>query len=299
MKVSNLAQEIHNTTSAMSRSERRIARVLHSTNFRAGLGPVASLASKANVSGPTVIRFTSKLGYASYREFQEAVKVQFNERIESPLTLYERISIRQKKADLPAVAESILECVKTTFGMVDQDEFEKIAGILGDKRRKIYTIGGQASGMFANLLAARLFQLRPSVQALGAQYFGFSQEEQLPFLGSRDVLVAFDFRRYQESTIFFADTAAQQRATIILVTDTWLSPIADFAQHVLVTSPDGNWPYDFFTPCMALLDALPAVVLSNMDPKTVGKRIQLCEQYSHGLLGGRKRPSEYADGTEE
>ena len=289
---SSLAQQIHKAITGMSRSERKIARILHATLFRAGLESIASLASQANVSGPTVIRFTSKLGFLTYRDFQEAARRQYAESVKSPATLYERAAVRRPKASLSTVVSSIAECIQSTFDMIAPDEFEKIVRILGDKHRNICTIGGQASGVFADHLAARLYQLRPAVRSVGAQPVGFSQEAQLPFMGRRDVVVAFDFRRYQKSTVFFSNTAAAQGATVILITDPWLSPIADTARHVLVIDPGREGPYDFFSPCLALVEALLVMVLAKMDPKIAGQRIKLCEQFAIGLLGENGPPSQ-------
>ena len=48
-----------------------------------------------------------------------------------------------------------------------------------------------------------------------------------------DVLVVFDFRRYQPDVIEFARGAAALDAEVILVTDIWHSPIAAFAAFVI------------------------------------------------------------------
>lgn len=266
-------------------------RILHATNFRAGMASVANLAAQADVSGPTVIRFTSELGYPTYRGFQEAAEAQFSERVESPATLYQRGRVRRHVTDLDTVSTSILGCVKKTLAMADRGELEKIVKILANERRHICTLGGRGTDVFAQMLAARLYQIRPNARAIGAQPLGFSREDQLSFMGRRDVVIAFDFRRYEESTIFFAQAAAKHGATIILVTDTWLSPIADFASHVMTVHSDSGGPYDYWTPCLALLETVLEMTLSEMDPDAVGERIRLSEQYSRGLLGDHDAPS--------
>lgn len=128
--------------------------------------------------------------------------------------------------------------------MLDQNEFDKIVKILANKRRCICTIGGNGSHFFAELLAARLYQIRPNARAIGPYGPGFSPEERLAFFGRRDVVLAIDFRRYQKSTISFVRIATSKGATIILVTDTWFSPISDFTSHVVTIYSDSGWPYD-------------------------------------------------------
>ncbi|WP_181173396.1 MurR/RpiR family transcriptional regulator [Mesorhizobium sp. B4-1-4] len=280
-----MAQELRRNVKVMSRAERRIARALFLSNFEAGLMSVANLAALANVSGPTVIRFTTTLGYSSYKDFQNSAARQHDESIESPATLYERVTQSPARPTTGDVISSVLSRTKSTLEMIDIEEFDKIARILGDRRRNLYTLGGQSTVFFADLLAARLFQVRPSVQSIRSHSMGFCREDLLPFIGNRDVLFAFDFRRYQKSTIEFCQIAAEQDATVILMTDMWLSPIADFASQVLVIDSETDGPYDFLTPCMALLDTLQEAVLANSNFDEVRKRIRLCEKYPRGLVG--------------
>lgn len=252
---------------------------------------VASLAAQAEVSGPTVIRFTSGLGYASYRSFQEAAEAEYRERVESPATLYQRGRIRSRPHDLDAISGNILTSVKETFDGIDRAELDRIVKVLANERRHICTIGGRGTDVFAQMLAARLYQIRPNARAVGAQPLGFSREDQLAFMGARDVVVAFDFRRYEASTIFFARTAASKGATVILFTDAWLSPIADFASHVMTIHSDGSGgPYDHWTSCLGLLEIVLEMLPSEMNPEAVGERIRLSEQYSRGLLAEEDSP---------
>ncbi len=245
---------------------------------------VANLASMANVSGPTVIRFTNNLGYATYKDFQDAASLEREESVKSPARLYSRVPTSQPR-ETEEVIERLLRRTTSTLGMIEEQEFEKVAKILGDKRRNLYTIGGQLTSFFANLVASRLFLLRPSVQSINAHPMGFCPEDQLPFIGNRDVVLAFDLRRYQKSTINFTKLAYEQGATVILMTDMWLSPIADFASHVLVVDSETDGPYDFLTPCMALIDTLHEKILANVNFEEVQERIRLCEKYPRGLLG--------------
>lgn len=288
---SDLAARIQAATNTLSRAERKIVRVLYATNFRIGAVSVASLAEQAGVSGPSVIRFMGRLGYPTYRSLQEAAEAQSGERVESPATLYQRGRVRRHVTDLDAVSKSISGCVRKTLAMADQGELGKIIKILANERRHICTLGGRGSDVFAQMLAARLYQIRPNVRAVGGQPLGFSREDQLSFISARDVVVAFDFRRYEESTIFFARAAAERGATVILVTDAWLSPIADFAGHVMTIYSDSGGPYDYWTPCLALLETVLEMMLSEMDPDAVGERIRLSEQYARGLLGGYDAPA--------
>jgi DNA-binding MurR/RpiR family transcriptional regulator len=284
-KSLSLARRIRDAIGGLSRAERRVARALYASNFEAALWPVAALAESAGVSAPSVLRFTAALGFVSYPDFQAEAKAQLADRVESPATLYERAMIRTREARLDALSASISKCVDATLSMIDEGELERVVKHLANPRRNIWTIGGQASSALADMLAVRLFQLRHHVQCLSSKPLGYSMEGQLPFIGPRDVVVAFDFRRYQVSTVNFCGSAHSQGSTVVLITDPWLSPIADIADAVLTIEPDDGWAVDFVTPCLAIIDVLQTSVLARLDTEAVMERMRLCDELASGLIG--------------
>ena len=73
--------------------------------------------------------------------------------------------------------------------------------------------------------------------------------------GRRDVLVVFDYRRYQSDTINSARVAASRGCTVVLVTDPWLSPAAASAKLVLVTGVQTTVaPFDSMVSALAVTE---------------------------------------------
>jgi DNA-binding MurR/RpiR family transcriptional regulator len=105
-----------------------------------------------------------------------------------------------------------------------------------------------------------LRELRPRVQLIGGQTATWV--EHLLDIGSKDVLIVFDIRRYQDDVIRFAREAAAQGADIVLFTDQWLSPIAAVARHVfaLRTAIPSSW--ESFGAPSALTEILTACLQS-------------------------------------
>jgi DNA-binding MurR/RpiR family transcriptional regulator len=75
-------------------------------------------------------------------------------------------------------------------------------------------------------------------------------------VGRRDVLVAFDYRRYQHDTVRLAMTAKDQGATLVAFTDPYLSPLAARADVILTSSVASPSPFDALTPAVALVEAM-------------------------------------------
>ena len=80
----------------------------------------------------------------------------------------------------------------------------------------------------------------------------------------KDVMVVFDMRRYQKDTIALAEGVRDRGATIVLITDPWLSPIADFANHVLPVDVDATSPRDSVVSCIALIEVLVAGIMNRL-----------------------------------
>jgi DNA-binding MurR/RpiR family transcriptional regulator len=117
-------------------------------------------------------------------------------------------------------------------------------------------VGGRFSASVALQFYLHLRELRPRVQLVSGQTATWV--EHLLDFGSKDVLIVFDIRRYQDDVVRFANEAAAQGADIVLFTDQWLSPIAAVARHVfaLRTAIPSSW--ESFGALSALTEILVA-----------------------------------------
>src|SRR5690606_37861015 len=132
--------------------------------------------------------------------------------------------------------------VEATFSGLVIEDFDAIVQLFASTKRRIWTTGGRFSGLLAEYLAMHLHHLRPNVRHLPMS------EQQRTFalldIGPKDVVVAIDYRRYQNPTISFLKRAKAQRATTVLITDPWLSPAARHADYLLANAVIAASPFD-------------------------------------------------------
>jgi DNA-binding MurR/RpiR family transcriptional regulator len=121
--------------------------------------------------------------------------------------------------------------------------------------------------------------LRPKCRLLGAS--PSPRWDELIDAGRRTVLVVFDYRRYQTSTIQFARRAAERGCQIVLFTDPWLSPVADVARRVLTSTVHGPSPFDTMVPAFALIETVVAGLSQRLGPQ-VKPRIAELERLRAG-----------------
>ena len=251
----------------LSPAERKLARVLLATYPIAGLESVARFAERAGVSAPSVTRFIGKLGFRGYPDFQEALRLEVQARLSSPLARYHAEQPAPGTGSLVSSSLSVARNnLAATHDLLSHHDVDEVVAVLSDIKRRVLVLGGRVSGSVARYLAGQLHLLRPGVSLVESEKTAAAQ--QLIDMRKADVLVVFDYRRYQADTIESARLASAQGVDVVLFTDPWLSPVSAFARQVLVTSVETEGPFDSLSPrAWASPSAWPAC-------KIVGARLR-------------------------
>jgi len=188
-------------------------------------------------------------------------------RLHSPLLMMEA---KRHDGAVQGIAEAYLhavsETIDKTIGATPSNTYDKVAKIIMAAKGRVGLVGGRFSRHIAGMLSGYLSQFRPNVHDIGtlsAQSFDI-----LVDYGKRDVLIAFDYRRYQNDVIAFASQAADRGTSVILFTDQWLSPIAEHAEVTIICPLDVPSPYDTLAPAVAQIEALVAQILASLDDAT-------------------------------
>lgn len=258
MTDAGVAESIRRGIADCSPAERKVARVLLSAYPSAGFETVARLAERAGVSGPTVLRFVHRLGYRGFPDFQEALRHDLDERSASPLRILasrppsdsEPQSLRDRAAAITTGT------VQRTFDEVNTHDLERCVELVSHASGSVVIAGGRYSNLLGRILALHLEQLRPRVRMLSDQ--PSARAAMVDDLGRRDVVVLFDYRRYEEATLRLARLARERHAVLVLFTDTFLSPIASEADVVLASETAAPSPFDALTPALALIETVVA-----------------------------------------
>lgn len=242
--------------SALTSAERKVARVFLASYPIAGLETVAQLAGRAGASGPTVMRFVNKLGFDGYPAFRDALRLEVQEKLTSSLAQYPESEVRPPGGVIEESLKVFHAELDQSFAGLSRSEFEAVVDLLADPRYAVWCTGGRFSQVFAFFLFAHLNMMRPGCRHIvAAPTPGW---DELIDADKKTVLVVFDYRRYQNSTIEFARRAAEMGCRIVLFTDPWLSPVASVARHVLTCTVRGPSPFDTMVPGLALIETVVA-----------------------------------------
>jgi DNA-binding MurR/RpiR family transcriptional regulator len=244
----------------LSKAERRVGRALLADYPSAGLASAARLAERAEVSPPTVLRFAQSIGYEGFSDLQVALRAELSTRSSGPITrlpgappagsMLDRL-LKQADAQNGRAAETLAQLPASTL--------EAAVTLLADARRAVYLHGGRFSHLLAMHLAAHLEQLRPGVKALddpSGRDLGVMLE-----LSRTDVVVLFDYHRYQRSAAELASWVHRAGATVLLITDDLTCPVAPEAEVVLAASSTVGTTYQSMAAGFLLTELLIPLVM--------------------------------------
>ncbi|MGW1963570.1 MurR/RpiR family transcriptional regulator [Streptomyces sp. NPDC001935] len=266
MASGTLADDIRLKLGILSPAERKVARVLLASYPSSGFETIATLAERAAVSAPTVLRFVNRLGYSGFPDFQAALRAELETRNASPLSLYEATDdagSADSAAGLMARSSKLFTAAVTqTLAETPPHDLEHAIALLSDRKRRITLAGGRFTNLLAQYLGLHLMQMRDDVRFLPER--AVERTAVLAALTRRDVLVIFDYRRYEQDKLAIAQLAQEHGGKVIVFTDTWLSPAASHAEVVFPSQVATPSPYDSLVPTLAVIETLVAGLITAM-----------------------------------
>lgn len=262
----SIQDQVRRELAGFTDAERRVARALLGEYPMAGLETVARFARRAETSGPTILRFVARLGFDNYAAFQDALRTEIQARLQSPLVRYDSLTTKGGEAE---TSDRVSHAIRQNIEIAALDlrkDLGRIISLLTDLDRNILCIGGRFSWMVAAYLHQYLRELRPGVQLVRDNSAAWA--DYLLDVREGDILVVFDFRRYQRDVLEFARGAASQKAVIVLVTDIWYSPIASTSNIVVACPVSIPSAFDSGVTGLAIVELITAGVVEAMGARS-------------------------------
>lgn len=242
-----------------SASDTRVARSILEKYPVSALGGIEDIARQSGVSAPSVTRFVKRLGFKRFADFQRAIRLEVQDNEVSPLALFRKHRKTPARRSNPdrLLIEHLSASLQRLLDGPTQRALDRAADLLGNAKARIYLLGGRWSSAAAQYAAFQLTSLRGEIHVLAPQASGLMEDRIADFV-KRDVLVAYDFRRYQPETIAFCQAAKQRGVRLVLFTDLDLSPIADIADVVVPVTVECTSPLETLAVAIAASDLMLA-----------------------------------------
>ena len=216
----------------LTRAERQLAQTILQNFPFSGLGSITKLARNADVSTPTVARMIKKLGFSGFPEFQERLREELEATVSTPITKHDSWAGNAPEEHvLNRFTEAVIDNIRQTMTGVRLEDFERFCDLLVDETRTVHIVGGRITRTLADYLFLHLQVMRKDVIFIPSN--ANTWPHYMLDVGKDDVLVVFDVRRYENTTLKLAELAAEKGAHVLLFTDQWRSPIHAFAEASL------------------------------------------------------------------
>jgi DNA-binding MurR/RpiR family transcriptional regulator len=259
MSNSLLAERIGEAAGRLTAAERRVAQTVADDPKIVAFGTVAQLAAHSGTSGPTVLRFASKLGFSGFAQLQAAVQEEIADALR-PAT--ERIRERPPSDVLSRTLATDVENVRATLEGVNPDELRAAVELLADRRRAVHVLAGEFSRGVGMLFVTQLEMLRDHVTLFGGSPVRVSRL--VSSVAADDIVIAIDHRRYERWVLDTSARLVDAGAVLLAITDSALSPLAQRARHTFVVSARSPGPFDSHAGTIAIIDAVMASVATRL-----------------------------------
>ena len=248
---------------AFSKGQRRIALYIMDYYDKAAFMTASRLGKTVGVSESTVVRFAVELGYDGYPSMQKAMQ----EMVLNRLTSVQRIGVTNDRLGDQDVVSMVLhsdaEKLRQTNETVNRDNFQNaVKAIL--KAKHIFVIGVRSASALANFFGYYLNYMFDNVHIVTASG-GSEMFEKLVNVGADDVVIAFSFPRYSTATAKGAQYCRSVGASMIGLTNSNLSPLAQNSDYVLVAKSDMVSLVDSLVAPLSLVNALLVALASGRE----------------------------------
>ena len=249
---SDLLVRLNKNYKTLSKGQKQLAAYITENYDRAAFITASKMGRRVGVSESTVVRFAYALGYDGYPELQKSLQ----ELIRNKLTSVQRIQLTgdlQPNDVLRSVLKSDVSNIRATIDSIDNASFNAAINALLEAK-KVYIVGLMSAAPLAQFLAYYLgFVMDNVVMVSGAMGNIY---EDLFRISSEDVCIGISFPRYSNRTIDALDFARGKGATIIAITDSVSSPIAEKAEHALIARSDMAGFADSLVAPLSLINAI-------------------------------------------
>jgi DNA-binding MurR/RpiR family transcriptional regulator len=271
----DLLKIIEDGMPSFSKGQRLIAAYILKHYEKAAYLTASRLGTIVGVSESTVVRFANELGFEGYPELQQALKKLIRSRLTSVQRMEVTNSLIGEGDILEKVLSSDISKIRQTMEEIDRQSFDDAVNRIVNAKN-IYIIGVRSSSTLAGFLNYSLRMIFDNVRFVQTTS-GSEMFEQIMQVGSGDVMFAISFPRYSTRIINAVEYAKGRGADVVALTDSKLSPIAAYADQLLIAHSDMASFMDSLVAPLSIINAI-VVAVARKKQDEVSERLRVLEE---------------------
>jgi len=261
----NLRALIQANYTQLPDNQKKVADFLVQRTAEAPFLSVMEIERLSGASKATVVRLAQSLGFSGFLE----LRARLLEGVQTQIQKADRFSLlstTEREGTLNTVAHQDVKNINHTINHLDQNVFMDVAGMIV-KASHVYTVGLGISSLMSQILAYSLNQVAVRATPFVHDYETFV--EQLPFLTTSDLMIAFSFPPYSRETVDVVRAAASRRIPVVGITDKVTSPISFHCVYALPIRSQNMLFTNSFSAISVVINALATEVAVRNRSKAV------------------------------
>ena len=248
----------------LTKKEKRIAEFFLDEEQRVFLMNVADIAKTIDVSDTSVIRFIKSLGFENFTDFKNSGQEDIKSRLDKTNDFIKNLDIIKENSIEQLYIHKINEEVNKIFNSNSQKQIKKISNLIMKAKNK-YIVGFKSTAGIANFFGVRLGFMLENVSTFNIDdsvvvnsIFNIKQE---------DILIIFDYPMYSKAAVVLAKIARENKAKILLFTDSDNAPLAEYSDILYKVKLNGISVFNSLISTQILIEYLLTYISQFIEEK--------------------------------
>ena len=262
MYKKKILEKLKNTR--LTKKEKRIAEFFLDEEQRVFLMNVADIAKTIDVSDTSVIRFIKSLGFENFTDFKNSGQEDIKSRLDKTNDFIKNLDIIKENSIEQLYIHKINEEVNKIFNSNSQKQIKKISNLIMKAKNK-YIVGFKSTAGIANFFGVRLGFMLENVSTFNIDdsvvvnsIFNIKQE---------DILIIFDYPMYSKAAVVLAKIARENKAKILLFTDSDNVPLAEYSDILYKVKLNGISVFNSLISTQILIEYLLTYISQFIEEK--------------------------------
>ena len=262
MYKKKILEKLKNTR--LTKKEKRIAEFFLDEEQRVFLMNVADIAKTIDVSDTSVIRFIKSLGFENFTDFKNSGQEDIKSRLDKTNDFIKNLDIIKENSIEQLYIHKINEEVNKIFNSNSQKQIKKISNLIMKAKNK-YIVGFKSTAGIANFFGVRLGFMLENVSTFNIDdsvvvnsIFNIKQE---------DILIIFDYPMYSKAAVVLAKIARENKAKILLFTDSDNAPLSDYSDILYKVKLNGISVFNSLISTQILIEYLLTYISQFIEEK--------------------------------
>ena len=265
--MQTLPQLLKEKASSLTRSQKRLMQYILSHEEEAIFLNIENLADQVNVSEATVVRLCKVLGFKGFPQFQKELRLLFRSKLTTTSRLEHTVQRGTNEGDiLFKILQNDMTNIAETMKDASVHEFREFVKAI-DSAQRIVIIGLRSVyslaiffGVALEFLQKDVWVVEPGIGDLWDRLLRLKRE---------DLVIAISFPRYTRETVEAFKFTKSKGVKTLAITDSLISPLAQYADHVLTARYRMNSFIESFTAAFSLINAIVTAVGVSSKKKTL------------------------------